>query len=157
MPPPSQTRPKERSCVNGDCDVTDLTIETPGNARRSTDEPPPPRWRTPEFIFYGVAFVVVVPILVYWPMKISSSGNANYFLYARRLKQGWLFGRMIVGAAEGQADTRTTVTRSTTPSEATSQHCSPCPLHTLFRLILRGGWASPALQTEQALSQGSRV
>lgn len=82
--------------MNGDCDVTDLTISTPGNVRRSSDEPPPPRWRTPEFIFYAVVFVLVVPVLIYWPMKISSSTNFNYPRFSRRLRQGWLFGRMVV-------------------------------------------------------------
>lgn len=59
------------------CNVTDLTVSTPGNTRRATDEPPPPRWRTPEFYAYYVLFILVVPMLVYWPMKLSTSGCAG--------------------------------------------------------------------------------
>jgi hypothetical protein len=54
-----------------DFDISDLTIEIPGSQRRLTDEPPPPRWRTPEFMVYYAVFIVVVPMIVWLPMRVS--------------------------------------------------------------------------------------
>lgn len=34
-------------------------------------EPGPPKWRTKVFMLYGLVFALVVPILVYWPMRLS--------------------------------------------------------------------------------------
>lgn len=31
-----------------------------------------PRWKTPEFLFYYVVFVVVVPVMVWIPVALSS-------------------------------------------------------------------------------------
>lgn len=75
-------KPYSSSLLCGpDCNITDLTIEVPGSTRRSTeDEPPPPRWRTPEFIFYGVVFALVVPLIIYWPMKLSYSETRSDLL-----------------------------------------------------------------------------
>lgn len=94
-----------------DMELTDLTISVPGCTRRSEDDPPPARWRTPEFIFYGIAFVIVVPLLIYWPMRLSlreymsrprgrradslPASNPNYWQFDRRLSPGWLFGRQV--------------------------------------------------------------
>jgi hypothetical protein len=55
--------------------ITDLTVSIPGLAARptaSTVSSPLPKWRTREFRFYGIAFAVVVPLLIYWPMRLSS-------------------------------------------------------------------------------------
>lgn len=52
--------------------ITDFTISVPGSERKSVDEPPRPRWRTPEFYFYYLVFVIVVPIMIYIPIKLSS-------------------------------------------------------------------------------------
>ncbi|KZT27214.1 MBOAT-domain-containing protein [Neolentinus lepideus HHB14362 ss-1] len=77
--------------------VIRLTVDTPtssskdiSNTRRS-----PPRWKTPEFILYQVVFVVVVPILIWVPIQLSSVNHPNYDLYSRRLSRGWLLGRDI--------------------------------------------------------------
>jgi hypothetical protein len=56
--------------------VVSLTVQTPTSssfAPRETQPPPPPsRWRTPEFLFYGVAFLIVVPYMVKVPYDISN-------------------------------------------------------------------------------------
>lgn len=52
--------------------IIDFTITVPGSERKSTDEPPKPRWWTPEFYFYYVIFLIVVPIMIYIPIKLSS-------------------------------------------------------------------------------------
>ncbi|KAL1407523.1 glycerol transporter [Vanrija albida] len=84
------------------CNVTDLTVSTPGNKRRAADDaPPPPRWRTREFYFYYVVFVLVVPMLIYWPMRLSTMSNQNYWTYAHKLSPGWMYGRQ-VDASDGQ-------------------------------------------------------
>jgi hypothetical protein len=55
--------------------ITRLTVSIPNSGAKTTINArpaPPSRWRTPEFVFYGVAFVLVVPWLIYWPMRLSS-------------------------------------------------------------------------------------
>ena len=55
--------------------ITKLTVNFP-----SSNKPPPDnvssrnpsRWRTPEFYFYAVVFVVVVLIMFWIPMRLSS-------------------------------------------------------------------------------------
>jgi len=53
--------------------ITEFTISVPGSSIRTVNatEPSPPRWRTTEFSFYGVAFLLVVPLLVWWPIRLS--------------------------------------------------------------------------------------
>jgi hypothetical protein len=54
--------------------LVDLTVQTP-----TSQEPPtntsiplsPPRWRTLEFRFYGLMFLLVVPLMVYSPVQLS--------------------------------------------------------------------------------------
>jgi hypothetical protein len=50
-----------------------LTVDVPiTSSPKAGAARPPPRWRTPEFLFYGVAFVVVVPAMVWKPIALSS-------------------------------------------------------------------------------------
>jgi hypothetical protein len=108
----------ERSGRNGP-QVTDFTVHTPDSkARPSVDEPGPSRWRSKEFTIYGVIFALVVPVMIYWPTRLSSRelmkgrkrGNIllgspglidvavhpNWGDYSHRLTPGWLFGRPVV-------------------------------------------------------------
>ncbi|CAE6406731.1 unnamed protein product [Rhizoctonia solani] len=79
--------------------VVSLTVQTPTSSSftpRETQPPPPPsRWRTPEFLFYGVAFLIVVPYMVKVPYDISNESNPNFYKILPRLKEGWLFGRHV--------------------------------------------------------------
>ncbi|KZT40000.1 MBOAT-domain-containing protein [Sistotremastrum suecicum HHB10207 ss-3] len=77
--------------------ITALTVETPTSTRFARIDPtrPPARWKTPEFILYGIIFVVVVPIMVWVPVTLSQYDNPNYPLYAHRLSWGWIAGRKI--------------------------------------------------------------
>ncbi|KAF8751613.1 membrane-bound acyltransferase family [Rhizoctonia solani] len=79
--------------------VVSLTVQTPTSSNFTPPEtqPPPPssRWRTPEFLFYGLAFLVVVPYMVKVPYDISNESNPNFYKILPRLKEGWLFGRHI--------------------------------------------------------------
>ena len=53
--------------------LTDFTIKIPSSSARVTGpEPGPSKWRTPEFSLYAAVFVLVVPVVVYWPMRLSS-------------------------------------------------------------------------------------
>src|SRR5271169_883457 len=38
---------------------------------KQTEEPGPPRWNTPEFYFYALTFIVVVPQMVYCAWDVS--------------------------------------------------------------------------------------
>ncbi|WFD00287.1 glycerol transporter [Malassezia yamatoensis] len=54
-----------------------------------------PRWFTKEFYVYYVAFVLVVPYMIYVPIRLSSPlENPNYARYANRLVPGWINNRL---------------------------------------------------------------
>lgn len=52
-----------------------LTVEVEGSSsskNAATTRPPPAsRWRTPEFMFYGIVFVVVIPLMAWKAMALS--------------------------------------------------------------------------------------
>ncbi|KAI6108908.1 MBOAT, membrane-bound O-acyltransferase family-domain-containing protein [Pisolithus croceorrhizus] len=75
--------------------IASLTVGIPSSKkyRQPDGSSPPPRWKTPEFIFYYIVFVVVVPFMAWVPIRLSSPTNANYPLFRHQLKPGWLFGR----------------------------------------------------------------
>ncbi|KAI0696453.1 MBOAT, membrane-bound O-acyltransferase family-domain-containing protein [Cytidiella melzeri] len=78
--------------------ITRLTVEIPPSSSSKAQDQvssQPSRWRTPEFMLYGVTFFVVVPAMFWIPIQLSSTSHKNYELYNRRLSQGWLFGRHI--------------------------------------------------------------
>nr|XP_031861387.1 uncharacterized protein CI109_002991 [Kwoniella shandongensis]KAA5528459.1 hypothetical protein CI109_002991 [Kwoniella shandongensis] len=78
--------------------ITDLTISVPGSKARSLppgSEPPPPRWHTLEFRLYTIAFILVVPIMVWIPMRLSLPSHPNYGKFQHRLSDGWMFGRKV--------------------------------------------------------------
>ncbi|CAE6335175.1 unnamed protein product [Rhizoctonia solani] len=79
--------------------VVSLTVQTPTSSNFIPPEtrppPPPSRWRTPEFLFYGAAFLIVVPYMVKVPYDISNESNPNFYKILPRLKEGWLFGRHV--------------------------------------------------------------
>ena len=51
-----------------------LTVEIPSSHARQSQpaEHPPPRWKTPEFMFYALVIAVVVPIMAWIPITLSS-------------------------------------------------------------------------------------
>ena len=53
--------------------VTDFTIHIP-NSNRSVNgqEAGPSRWRTREFMGYYIAFALVVPVMIWIPIRLSS-------------------------------------------------------------------------------------
>ncbi|WVR08917.1 hypothetical protein IAU60_005976 [Kwoniella sp. DSM 27419] len=88
--------------------ITDFTITIPGSKARAsnlsgssnvgvetTSSRDQSRWHTNEFRFYIVAFIVVVPMMVWLPMRLSSESHPNYWKYEYRLSDGWLFGRKV--------------------------------------------------------------
>ena len=61
--------------------VTDLTIRIPNSGRSaSVSEPGPPRWRSREFMVYYVAFAIVVPMMIWIPIRLSSGTSAPMML-----------------------------------------------------------------------------
>nr|UJH94613.1 Gup1 [Starmerella bombicola] len=49
-----------------------------------------PRWKTPEFLFYALMFVIFVPLMIASAASAGSSSNSNYKLFADRLTPGWM-------------------------------------------------------------------
>ncbi|KAL7424005.1 glycerol transporter [Cryptotrichosporon argae] len=74
--------------------ITDLTVSIPTNSAPVPPSTTRPLWRTREFAFYYVVFALVVPLMVYVPVRLSSPTHPNYALYAHRLSPGWL-GRQV--------------------------------------------------------------
>ncbi|KAJ9110167.1 hypothetical protein QFC20_003019 [Naganishia adeliensis] len=75
--------------------VAQLTVHIPDAAART---PPPTsrsRWSTLEFRLYALAFAVVVPLMVWVPISLSSESHPNYPNYAYRLSDGWIPGRKV--------------------------------------------------------------
>ncbi|KAG8978076.1 glycerol transporter [Tulasnella sp. 425] len=77
--------------------IVALTIETPTSSKPRYDLPPrpPPRWNTPEFIFYLIVFIIAVPLLVKIPVELSQPTHPKYIQYHRRLSPGWIGGRQV--------------------------------------------------------------
>ncbi|KAG9004573.1 glycerol transporter [Tulasnella sp. JGI-2019a] len=77
--------------------ITALTVTTPTSLRprQTTKVPPAPRWKTPEFLFYGLVHVVVLPFLFKVPMDMSNPSNPNYITFKGRLSPGWIGGRQV--------------------------------------------------------------
>lgn len=53
--------------------ITRLTVDIPSSRRnpRPEERRSSPRWKTPEFAFYYVIFVLVVPLMVWVPVQLS--------------------------------------------------------------------------------------
>jgi len=51
--------------------IVKLTVDIPSSHQQQATDTTP-RWKTLEFFFYYVAFVVIVPIMVWIPVALSS-------------------------------------------------------------------------------------
>ncbi|KAK1230552.1 glycerol transporter [Marasmius sp. AFHP31] len=79
--------------------LVDLTVDIPSSSR-TTSIPneaarSPSRWRSLEFKVYYVVAALVVPIMVWIPVSISSPLHPNYPVYSGRLSAGWIFNRHV--------------------------------------------------------------
>ncbi|KAG0705833.1 MBOAT, membrane-bound O-acyltransferase family-domain-containing protein [Suillus ampliporus] len=75
--------------------ITSLTVDIPTSSRIQNEPRPPPRWKTPEFVFYYVAALFVIPLMAWVPIHLSSPLHPNYPYYHHRLSAGWMFGREV--------------------------------------------------------------
>ena len=58
--------------------VTTLTLQTPtSTAVGKAPSTKPSRWRTTEFLVYGVIAVVVIPYMVYVPISLSQRKSSH--------------------------------------------------------------------------------
>ncbi|AEO54054.1 hypothetical protein MYCTH_2296135 [Thermothelomyces thermophilus ATCC 42464] len=55
----------------------------------------PPKWRTPEFYFYYLVFLVVVPYMFWVAYDVSRPSDPRYYKFQKRLRDGWIPGRKI--------------------------------------------------------------
>ena len=95
--------------------VLHLTVETPITSTfPRTANLRPARWKTPEYIFYGIYVSIFLPWMAWKPINLSRrrfihytyesempylillASHPNYPLYSERLEDGWIFGRKIV-------------------------------------------------------------
>lgn len=75
--------------------ITSLTVDIPTSGRIPNEPRPPPRWNTPEFIFYYVVALFAIPLMVWVPIHLSSPSHPNYPYYRHKLSSGWMFGREV--------------------------------------------------------------
>ena len=74
---PSDDRPLPPLEIEGLADrketsrIVKLTVDIPSSHQPRTADTTP-RWKTPEFFFYYVVFAVVIPVMVWIPVKLSS-------------------------------------------------------------------------------------
>lgn len=102
--------------------ITSLTIDIPTSSRIPNEPRPPPRWKTPEFIFYYVVALFAIPLMVWVPIHLSSrmwvllqkiatsanetssASHPNYPYYRHKLSSGWMFGREVVSVISCRRD-----------------------------------------------------
>lgn len=75
--------------------ITSLTVDIPTSSRIPNEPRPPPRWKTPEFIFYYVVALFAIPFMAWVPVHLSSPSHPNYPYYHHKLSPGWMFGREV--------------------------------------------------------------
>lgn len=75
--------------------ITSLTVDIPTSGRIPNEPRLPPRWKTPEFIFYYVVALFAIPLMVWVPIHLSSPSHPNYPYYRHKLSSGWMFGREV--------------------------------------------------------------
>jgi len=51
--------------------IVKLTVDVPSSHQPQAADTTP-RWKTPEFLFYYLVFAVVVPVMVWIPIALSS-------------------------------------------------------------------------------------
>ncbi|KAJ1821330.1 glycerol transporter [Coemansia sp. RSA 2599] len=76
----------------------------PGTTRRSQRKmrtPSPSLWRTKEFMVYYVAYITIVPFMMYTMYQASSPSRKEYGKYEHYLTDGWMLGRK-VDMSDGQ-------------------------------------------------------
>ncbi|KAJ7087379.1 MBOAT, membrane-bound O-acyltransferase family-domain-containing protein [Mycena crocata] len=78
--------------------LIDLTVHIPATSR--TPAPPqeyehPARWKTIEYRIYAVFIFIIVLIMGWIPISLSSPTHSNYPRFRSKLSQGWMFGRPV--------------------------------------------------------------
>ncbi|OXB36240.1 hypothetical protein LQV05_004548 [Cryptococcus neoformans] len=94
IPPPITP---QHGIKKGKLFVTDFTVTIPGSNARNVAgrEPGPSKWHTLEFRLYTLTFMMVVPLMIWVPMRVSLPSHPNYYKFAHKLSPGWLFGRPV--------------------------------------------------------------
>ncbi|KAF9450468.1 glycerol transporter [Macrolepiota fuliginosa MF-IS2] len=83
--------------------LTDLTVNIPSSNRQalttststSSKQLAQPRWNTLEFKVYYAVVLLVLPIMIWIPVSLSSKSHSNFPFYRSRLEEGWIPGRLI--------------------------------------------------------------
>ncbi|KAJ6485134.1 MBOAT, membrane-bound O-acyltransferase family-domain-containing protein [Mycena vitilis] len=79
--------------------LIDLTVQIPDTSQRRaralTQEPQPARWKTVEFRIYAVFIFIIVLIMGWIPITLSSPTHPNYPRFRSRISQGWMLGRPV--------------------------------------------------------------
>ncbi|KAJ9109716.1 hypothetical protein QFC19_001946 [Naganishia cerealis] len=86
--------------ANTNASTLTTSAELYGKSTRSAS-----RWSSLEFKIYGLIFAVVVPLMVWVPIRLSqgksshhmcvSKSHPNYYNYAYKLGDGWIPGRKV--------------------------------------------------------------
>lgn len=69
----------------------------------------PPRWRSREFIYHGLVFLVAVPLMFKTAYDVSKSSHAAYHKFDSLLSPGWIPGRKVDNSDQQYATFRENV------------------------------------------------
>ncbi|KAF7773455.1 hypothetical protein Agabi119p4_5622 [Agaricus bisporus var. burnettii] len=83
--------------------LTDVTVNIPSSKRRplvsegttSEENLAPSRWSTIEFKIYYAVALIIIPVMVWIPVSLSSSSHPNFPFYRSKLSDGWIMGRFV--------------------------------------------------------------
>ncbi|EKM77954.1 hypothetical protein AGABI1DRAFT_121631 [Agaricus bisporus var. burnettii JB137-S8] len=83
--------------------LTDVTVNIPSSKRRplvsegttSEENLASSRWSTIEFKIYYAVALIIIPVMVWIPVSLSSSSHPNFPFYRSKLSDGWIMGRFV--------------------------------------------------------------
>ncbi len=84
----------QKSPQNGTASTSASASTSTSTSTTTKRAPKRGRWHTLEFKIYYLVFLIMVPLMVWVPVRLSRPSNPNYYTYSDHLKPGWIAGRL---------------------------------------------------------------
>ncbi|KAJ2599727.1 glycerol transporter [Coemansia sp. RSA 1286] len=120
----------------------------PGTTRASQRKmrpPSPSLWRTKEFLLYYLAYITIIPLMIYTMYQTSVPSRKEYHGYEHYLTDGWMLGRK-VDLSDGQWRTF----RSHLPAFTLAMFAYVA-INWCFRLVVLRGFYSGFLKSPMSI------
>lgn len=160
--------------------ITAMTLQTPtSTAVGKAPSTKPSRWKTTEFLVYGVIAAVLIPYMVYVPIRLSQrtsiswlmlqssssmliqdliAWHPNYQKYEYKLSPGWIAGRKVVcRPTSSYSPYRFSIRRTTATTNGATFVITSYPSSHWPSGILAHPFSTPASPTPAAPSRVSGV